>query len=89
MLPIIPNDSFCWQRWRNVNIYEMFGIACRTYDLVNSKHILKKYAIGYIDASKLLCRPKLNNKAVMFLKDDEFFWFHLRNNEFLFIFENN
>lgn len=87
-LPKLPTDSFCWQRWRQCDVLLLFGCGCRTYDLVKSAHIIRKYAVGYTDGESLGCRPKNNHKAVMFLKDDTFSWFHLRNNEFEIIFQN-
>jgi hypothetical protein len=89
MIQKLPEDSFCWIRWRESDIPHFFNIACRTYDLVRSKELLRTFAIGYTDAETLRCRPKVNHKAVMFLKDDTFFWFHLTNNEFDKIFQDN
>ena len=64
----------------------MFGCFCRKEDLFKRRTVLRKHAIGYIEAEKLLCRPKKDNIAVMFLKDDEYFWFHFRKEEFQIIF---
>ena len=55
--------------------------------IIANKNILKQYAIGYCDGENLGCRPKENEKAIMFLKDDIYFWFHLRNKEFEIIYE--
>ena len=82
----IPPDSFCWQRWRSCDVVDMFGCFCRKDDLLKRRGCLRKYAVGYIEAEKLLCRPKKDNFAVMFLKDDEYSWFHLRIEEFELIF---
>ena len=44
--------------------------------------ILQKYAVGYVRGDKPICRPKLDEVAVMFLIDDVFGWTHLRKVEF-------
>jgi len=87
MLPILPSDSFDWIRWRECDVLELFGCFCRSSDLYNKKLLIRKYAIGYISAEKLICRPKINHKAVMFLNDDKFSWCHLTNIEFENIFK--
>ncbi len=78
-------DSFSWQNWRAGRIADL-GIPCRRECIINEGKILIKYAVGYLEGEKLLCRPKNENMAVMFLKDDDFFWFHLRNDEFIEVF---
>lgn len=69
-------DSFTWSRWRAFNLFD------NCWYLKNYKPIFKKYAIGYIDAERLKCRPKINNYAVMFLKDGIFSWVHMNKKEF-------
>jgi hypothetical protein len=86
LLPKLHSDSFCWQRWRQCDVVATFGCSCRTEDLIRSSRNIKKFAIGYINAEHLVCRPKHNHKAVLFLKEEEFFWFHLKNEEFKAIF---
>jgi len=86
MLPQLPEDSFDWQRWRRTDIFGMFGCACRSEDLFRVKQQINKYAVGYCLGEKLRCRPKQDHKAVMFLFNDEFCWFHLTNHEFNSIF---
>jgi hypothetical protein len=53
---------------------------------MENKHIIRQYAVGWCCGEELLCRPKCGEIAIMFLKDDVFFWFHLRKNEFEEIF---
>jgi len=77
--------SFTWSRWRRACISDL-GIPCREHAIISNARILRKYAIGWIEGERLLCRPKQNTVAVMFLKDDTTFWFHLRSNEFLSVF---
>jgi len=79
-------DSFDWLRWRNFDLYFCEKIICRDYDIILHKNILREYAIGYCEAEHLICRPKKNCFAVMFLKDDIFSWCHLTEHEFFTIF---
>ena len=78
-LPKLPMDDFDWIRWRDGNPVEIFGIIRENHLPI---HKLRKFAIGWQDSSKLICRPKPKHKAVMFLHDGVFGWFHLRDNEF-------
>ena len=86
MIEKIPFDNFCWSRWRNFDLYFCEKIICRGYDVIAHRNILRKYAIGYCEAESLVCRPKINCFAVMFLKDDVLSWCHLTKNEFNVIF---
>jgi len=88
MLQKLGFDSFSHHRWLATDILKVFNCYCRKDDLFRKRKLLQKYAIGYCDAECLRCRPKTKNKAVMFLKDNQFFWFHLRNEEFDLIFTN-
>lgn len=77
---------FDWLKWINRGISD-FNIPCRYVSIIDGKNILIKHTIGYCDGESLLCRPKHNHKAIMFFKDGEHFWFHLRNIEFREIYE--
>ena len=79
---------FNWSRWRSGSPADL-SLACRTEILVLNKRFIRKYAVGYCDAERLVCRPKVNHKAVMFFKDGFHFWFHLTNKEFYVINERN
>lgn len=85
----LPSHVFTWSRWRAGNIAEL-GIRCRYAHITSpqGKSILKKYAVGYHKGEALLCRPKTNEVAIMFFKDGRHFWFHLREPEFLKVFED-
>lgn len=85
MFTRLHDTSFSWSKWRRASIADL-GIPCREEIIIKNKHILRKYAIGYLEGERLTCRPKRNETAVMFLKDNEMFWFHLRNSEFLAVF---
>ena len=80
MVAKLPIDSFDWIRWRNGNPVEFFGKNIRPDSLPIAK--IRECIIGYCDAENLLCRPKPKHKAVMFICNGEFSWFHLRNEEF-------
>ena len=87
MLPKLYSDSFCWSRWRKgIAIWREIGVASRYYSIIGWKEVLIKYAIGYLEGSRLVCRPKNNEIAVMFLINDEFCWTHFRMEEFVEVF---
>jgi hypothetical protein len=81
-------DDFDWIRWRACSIFEDFSFQCRYSDIIQNRHIFKKYDVGYLKSEKLACRPKKDNMAVMFFKDGEFSWCHLTKKEFEEIFND-
>lgn len=85
MLPKLDSTLFTWQAWRAYG----FNIPCRYETLTSGlgKATLRKHAVGWCYGENLLCRPKANHIAVMFEKDEVQFWFHLRNEEFIKIFQ--
>jgi hypothetical protein len=87
-LPLLDPTLFNSFTWMAGNPMTTFNIPCIFSELTNpeSKRIFRKYAIGYCNAENLICRPKIDNKAVMFCKDGENSWFHLTNKEFEEIF---
>lgn len=86
LIPRLPADSFDWSRWRAFNLFMKFNFACRTTSMIAQKDLLLECGIGYIEANKLLCRPKENAYAVMILDDNELSWFHMLECEFREIF---
>ena len=58
----------------------------RKASLLANKALIRKYAVGFIEGEKLLCRRKEGHTAVMFIVDGEFEWCHFRNGEFNRIF---
>lgn len=86
MIPEIDSLHFDWIRWRNGSPVDL-GILCQKESLITNKKILNKYAIGWCKAENLICRPKIDNKAVMFVVNEICFWFHLTNYEFGRIFD--
>jgi hypothetical protein len=90
LIPQLDSSLFDWLTWRSGTIHDLEIKACR-YDLITSnqgKEQLRKYAIGFCYGENLPCRPKLKEIAVMFFKNDLYFWFHLRENEFMKVFKN-
>ena len=83
----IDSTNFTFDKWRAGSIRD-FNIPCRFETLTSkvSKRILREYVIGWAWGENLMCRPKENEIATMFYKDGEYFWFHLRANEFYEIF---
>ena len=80
--PKLHSTLFTWLEWRNGSPTD-FLVPCREDALVGIRYRLRQATIGYCDAENLACRPKLNNKAVMFeIEPDVRFWFHLTNREF-------
>ena len=73
--------SFNWSRWRAGNLWDL-GMLARTKSIIENQNIVKKYAIGWCEGEAVICRPKVDRVAVMFLKDDLLFWNHLLKKEF-------
>ena len=48
----------------------------------------RKYVIGWCYGHNLICRPKSNEIALMCFKDENDFWFHLREQEVIEVFSN-
>ena len=78
--------TFDFLSWQGGTLIRL-GLKNREEIILNNKEIILKYAIGYCEGDKLQCRPKLNTYAVMFLKDNDFFWTHLTKKEFEIIFK--
>ena len=88
-LDYLSAELFTWSRWRSGSISD-FKIPCRSEYITSpiGKRILREHAVGYCDASNLLCRPKPDQMAVMFFKDGYHFWNHLTKKEFNRVFDN-
>jgi len=82
------STHFDWLTWRAGSIKD-FNIPSRYNFIIAAKATFREYAVGYCDGESLMCRNKQNHKAVMFFKNGVHFWFHLRNNEFSKIFEDD
>ena len=82
-IPLLSLDEFDWITWINgIDIHIKLGMNIREDSILDCAETLRKYAIGYIQGDKPICRPKPDEIAVMFLIDDFFGWTHLRKTEF-------
>jgi hypothetical protein len=75
MIEYLNKELFTWNKWRAFNLF-------RPRCLKDFKNLIKPYIIGYSKADDLLCRPKADHYAIMFLKDDIFSWCHITKKEF-------
>lgn len=82
-------QSFTFETWRNGNISDLIGKACREYNLISEKALINQYAFGYCLADNIPCRPKKGYIAVMFFKKDsyDYWWTHFSQKEFEQIFK--
>lgn len=79
-IPELNSDTFTWSKWRAGSLIDL-GLRTRTAIIEQNKTMLNKCAVGWCKGETLLCRPKHNQVAVMFLKGDLEFWTHLRRGE--------
>jgi MoaA/NifB/PqqE/SkfB family radical SAM enzyme len=78
----MPFDSFTQERWASGSVHDL-GIEHFRYENAETyADAIRQYAIGYCFAESLRFKPKQNEVAIMCLKNGEYFWFHIRNNEF-------
>ena len=87
MIYELSEDSFTWSRWRSFNLFSELKIPTKETFILKKKRIILQYAVGYIEAHKLRCRPKLNHKAVMFCYNGYLSWCHLTDEEFNGVFK--
>jgi hypothetical protein len=80
-------DSFTWNRWRNITIYNHLNISCKSSFIYFYRKQIRRYAIGFIEAKRLVCRPKPDCMAVMYLINGEYSWCHMTKEEFSNVFE--
>lgn len=78
---------FDWTTWRAGSPLTVFGIACRSADLLAQRDLLRRYAVGWCLSERLACRPKRKHIAVLFHKDGVDFWFHMRLAEAIEVFK--
>ena len=81
----LPSHHFSYERWGAGKLLDM-GIYNRYWSISLNTHIIRKYAVGYIESERLMVRPKLNEVAVMFYYNDVYFWTHLARKEFIICF---
>lgn len=68
--------SFGWQEWRGGSIIDLGIPCCRKEFILDKANILRQYAVGWCPIGETLCRQK-QYIAIMFQKNDVFFWNHL------------
>jgi hypothetical protein len=87
-IPKLSADMFDWIAWLNGGyIHIKIGMHIREESISDCAELLRKYAIGYIQGDKPICRPKPDEIAVMFLIDNYFGWTHFRKSEFERVFK--
>jgi hypothetical protein len=77
----LDSSLFDWLSWRNGSPLDVFQVPCRTKQLIQARDTLRQHAIGWCSGGSTPCRPKEGQIAVMFLKDDRYFWFHFWTHE--------
>ena len=82
MLYILDFSAFDWLTWRAGCLVDVLGVANHTAAIQDNACLLRTYAIGYCPGTQLLCRPKADTMAVMFLVGEQLFWTHLTDVEF-------
>jgi len=86
LIPRLSPECFDWQKWRAGSIADL-NIPCREECIKNARKIFLKHAVGFCEAEQLVCRPKNNEYAIMCLKEEVYFWFHIRKSEFEYLFK--
>jgi hypothetical protein len=79
--------SFDWLTWCGGSLTRL-GVRYNSCHIEAMKHVIRQYAVGWCEGESVLCRPKPGQIAVMFLKDDEFWWTHIWKNEFEVVFND-
>ena len=87
-IPAMESSLFDWSTWRAGTLHDL-GVWFRNGSVMlpEAKGIVRSYAVGWCNAARIPCRPKVQHVAVMFVRPDgELFWTHLRQNEFAAVF---
>ena len=75
-------QSFTSSVWSGGNLTEMLKIPNREETIVDNKDVIRKNAVGWCKGENIVCRPKPNTIAVMFLTNETEWWTHLTIKEF-------
>jgi MoaA/NifB/PqqE/SkfB family radical SAM enzyme len=79
-------DSFTFERWSAGSVHD-FGVEHFRYENMKMyREVLLDGLEGYCFGEELRCKPKENEVGLLYRKDDDFMWFHIRNNEFVELF---
>lgn len=73
--------------WEGGSVSHIFGFPHRYSSLVRHRDTLLMYAVGWVNGSELLVRPKPGQFAVMFHYYDRVWWNHFTEKEFKEIFD--
>jgi len=76
-------QSFTWQAWSGGNLMDMLNIPNREPFIVDNTDIIQKYAIGWCKGDNIVCRPKTETIAVMFITNNVEWWTHFTIKEFI------
>jgi hypothetical protein len=72
------SECFIYENYES-NWWSLFNIDYKTsLDNKNVMDVIKKYAVGYCESSRVNLRPKDNSYAVMFEREGKKFWFHVQ-----------
>lgn len=83
----LSEDSFTWELWNSGSVHD-FGIKhFRFENLEQHKNKFVKGLLGYCFSDNIKCRPKKNHTALLYEINGNRFWFHIRNNEFIELFD--
>lgn len=87
-LPKMDPTQFGWLEWIGGGFSEFMGFPARLAAITSEtgKREIRKYAVGWCHGEELACRSKVDEMAVMFHKDGEARWFHMRKYEFVEVF---
>ena len=87
-LPELDPTQFDWLSWRGGGFSEFMGFPARLATITSEpgRSEIRKRAVGWCRGESLACRPKVDEMAVMFFKDGEHRWFHMRKCEFVEVF---
>lgn len=86
-VPHIDSTLFTYDIWNAGSVHDLGIEHFRFENLEDHKEKIKENLIGFCFGEELACRPKENEVALMYEKEDGTkFWFHIRNSEFVEIF---
>lgn len=73
--------NFSFEKWSAGSLANL-GLETRFESISSNIPLIRKYAIGYLNANKLFVRPENDCIAVMFFYNENEFWTHLTLKEF-------
>jgi hypothetical protein len=88
MLERLHGTSFDWLTWSGGGLTNL-GLANRFEIIKSNANLIRKHAVGWIEGEYCICRPKIGEIAVMFIKDERIFWTHITKQEFNYLWRND